>query len=114
MSLSEEIKISEEIEMNLSKAWEIFHKFNDFVITRKIPLLLEYESNLPYSKEVILVALLKILRDEKRELFKKYGNVTLQDYIGSLIINLANIILGEEAYRRRLETRRRWLEKKKK
>ncbi|MFA5794903.1 MAG: hypothetical protein WC980_07565 [Candidatus Brocadiia bacterium] len=55
---------SEQIKnMSLKEAWDIAGEFGEYLSNRK-PVYMEYESVLPYPKDIISLALVKILKYE--------------------------------------------------
>lgn len=107
--------IPEQIEnMTLSEAWKIAREFGDFIANRDKPMLIDYEDVLPYSKSDILLALVKILKDEKPELLRKKtetkNKIELKECVAILIMKLEDFIPNEKKYKEMVKTREDILE----
>jgi len=95
--------------MTLDEAWKIAREFGDFIANREKPLLIDYENVLPYSKRNILLALVKILKDEKPELLRKKtetkNKIELKECVAGLIMQLEDFIPNEKEYKEMVKTR---------
>jgi len=99
-------KLSQEeiANMTLEKAWNIAKEFGDFHADNGAGY--DYEDVLPYEKDVILLALLKILSDDNHKITAKLNNETEKEaksLIRSVIMLLMNYIPNEKQYRSLLE-----------
>jgi len=94
----------ENYNLTLSEAWDIAAQFGDFIGENF--KYLEYEDALPHSKEKILLALLKILKEED---FKgKFGKKAMEvkEIISSnIVILFTSFIPNKEDYEKLLSTK---------
>lgn len=95
------------VKMTLNEAWKIAREFGDFIANRDKPMVIDYEDVLPYSKSDILLALVKILKDEKsRSLRKKTENgIEIKECVASMIMKLEDFIPDEKEYKEKIKTR---------
>lgn len=98
----------EEIEnMTTEQAWDIAGDFGDYIANRK-PAFIEYEDVLPYEKEVILLALLKTLKDDNhlRRLSAASGG-SVKDIKENIAVNImileTGFIPNEKKYKETVE-----------
>jgi len=98
----------EQIEkMTLNEAWKIAREFGDFIANRDKPMLIDYEDVLPYSKSDILLALVKILKDEKPELLRRKteNKIEVKECIAVMIMTLNDFIPNKIEYREKVKIR---------
>ena len=92
--------------MTLNEAWKIAREFGDFIANREKPLSIDYENVLPYLKRDILLAVVKILKDEKPGLLKKTANgIEIKECVASMIMTLEDFIPDEKEYKEKIKTR---------
>ena len=100
----------EEIEnMTIEGAWDIAQEFAVFIEDEtkgEVSLKYEFEDKLPYPKSDILLALLKLLKEENLTI--EFQNLSTNDFkifISTLVMMLNNFIPSEEEYNQMLITK---------
>lgn len=89
--------------LDLSQAWDISEEYSVYLMNRKKAF--EFDSALPYPKNIILLALLKILVEQDVSLLK--DGHTLKEQLCTSIMLLNDHIPEPEIYEREIKIRKR-------
>lgn len=94
--------------ITLEGTWKIAKEFGKLLAENKISLPYEFEDILPYEKSIILLCLVKILKEEDFKKLAIINNTTekeIKENIATMIIFLDGFMPNPEQYKKMIESK---------